>query len=90
MGWLKQALTGADNSTVAIGRLISMMITMTLLMTLPLVAVATIYSKSMTVDQWRELLEALGIYVPLVVGAMTALIRITNPTEPQQKDGPNG
>jgi hypothetical protein len=31
---------------------------------------------------WHELLEALGIYVPLVTAAITGLIRITNPTEP--------
>ena len=87
MGWLKQSLTGPDNRTVAIGRVISYAITVVLLLCIPVTAVATVIIAMVKVDDWRQLLEALGIYVPLIVGAITALIRITNPTEPPPDNG---
>lgn len=86
--WLRQALTGRDNRTVAIGRLIGFVIALVLLVVLPIWAAGAIESatddkgRTAQAGVWHELLEALGIYVPLVTAAITGLIRITNPTEP--------
>jgi len=85
MGWLKQALTGADNQTLAIGRLIGATLALVLLLAFPLVAVATVIAGKCDVAVWRQLFEALGIYVPLVVGAITGLVWGTNPTEPKPR-----
>jgi len=83
MGWLKQALTGADNQTVAIGRLIGFAIALVLLIGLPVTAAATIILGMVKVDTWAALMTALQIYVPLVVGAVGGLIWGTNSTEPR-------
>jgi hypothetical protein len=82
MGWLKQALTGADNETVAIGRLIGFAIALVLLIGLPVTAAATIIVGIVKVDTWAALMTALQLYVPLVVGAIGGLIWGTNSTEP--------
>jgi tetrahydromethanopterin S-methyltransferase subunit F len=90
MGWLKQALTGADNATVAIGRLIGMAVSVVLLILLPIVAMITTLFNAVPVDRWAALLTALQLYVPLIVGGITGLIWGTNPTEPKPKDRDNG
>lgn len=83
MGWLKDMLTGQDNRTIAIGRLLGSIVAALLLLALPSVAVITVLAGISTVETWRELLGALGLYVPLIVGAITGLIWGTNPTEPK-------
>jgi hypothetical protein len=82
MGWLKQALTGADNETVAIGRLIGFAIAMVLLIGLPVTAAASVLL-GMVPDKWATLLSALQVYVPLIVAAVGGLIWGTNGTEPK-------
>ena len=92
MAWLKQALTGADNRTVAIGRLIGLAIAVVLLILLPVAAAATVMTNVVPVDRWAALMTALQLYVPLIVGGITGLIWGTNPTEPkpgQITDGGN-
>jgi hypothetical protein len=87
MDWLKQALTGADNQTVAIGRLIGFSIALVLLIGLPVTAAATIILGMVNVDTWAALMTALQIYVPLLIGAVGGLIWGTNGTEPRPRPG---
>lgn len=88
MGWLNAALTGADNRTVAIGRLIGLAIACVLLIALPVVAAATIIAGAVPVASWAALMAALQLYVPMIVGAIGGLIWGTNSTEP--KPAPKG
>lgn len=94
--WLRQALTGADNRTIAIGRLIGFAIAIVLLLVLPIWAAWAIdlakdaEARRDQSGSWHELFEALGIYVPLVTGSITAIIRITNSTEPTADQSDNG
>jgi hypothetical protein len=91
MGWLNQALTGADNETVAIGRLIGFAIALVLLIGLPVTASATIILGVVKVETWAAFMTALQLYVPLVVGAVGGLIWGTNSTEPNaHRDGNGG
>jgi len=83
MGWLKQALTGADNQTVAIGRLIGFAIALVLLIGLPVTAAATIIAGVVPVETWAAFMTALQVYVPLIVAAIGGLVWGTNSTEPQ-------
>lgn len=90
MGWLKQALTGPDNQTVAIGRLVGLVITVVLLVGLPVAAAATVINGKVVVADWTTLLTALALYVPAIVGAVTGMIWGTNYTEPKAKDDNHG
>ena len=82
MGWMKQALTGADNRTVAIGRLIGLAIALVLLIGLPVTAAATIIIGIVKVDVWAAFMAALQVYTPLIVAAIGGLVWGTNSTEP--------
>lgn len=87
MGWLRQALTGADNRTVAIGRLVGMAIAVVLLIGLPVIAAISIIQKLVDVGAWSQLLASLTVYVPAITLAIGGLIYGTNSTEPKAKDG---
>jgi len=82
MDWLRQALTGADNQTVAIGRLIGFAIAIVLLICLPVTAAGAVLL-GMVPDPWASLMAALQVYVPLIVAAIGGLIWGTNSTEPK-------
>ncbi|KUR80743.1 hypothetical protein [Novosphingobium sp. FSW06-99] len=90
MGWLKQALTGADNQTIAIGRLIGFSIALVLLIGLPVTAAATIIAGIVEVETWATFMTALQVYVPLVVAAIGGLVWGTNSTEPRPRDDRDG
>jgi len=64
MNWLKQALTGADNQTVAIGRLVGMAVAIALLIVLPLTAAATVIHGAVPVEAWQTLLSAGHLCAP--------------------------
>jgi Na+-transporting NADH:ubiquinone oxidoreductase subunit NqrE len=87
MNWLQQALTGADNATIAIGRLLGAVIALVLLIALPVAAAVTLICGLVGVGVWRDLFEALGLYVPLVVTAIAGLIWGTAKTEPAAGGG---
>ena len=88
MHWLKQALTGPDNETMAIGRLIGMAIAIVLMIGLPVSAAGTVVLKLASVDTWATLFTALQLYVPAVALSIGGLIFGTNPTEPKPRDPP--
>jgi len=83
MGWMMQALTGADNRTVAIGRLIGFAIALVLLIGLPITAAATIIAGLVKVEVWAAFMAALQVYTPLVVAAIGGLVWGTSSTEPR-------
>lgn len=84
--WFHQVLTGPDNRTVAIGRVIGVVLAMALLLVVPLVAVATTACGITAAATWSTLLAALALYVPGVTIAITGMIWGTNPTEPKPQD----
>ncbi len=86
MGWLRQALSGPDNCTIAIGRLIGMAIAIVLLIGVPVAAAATIITGKVLVVTWTTFFPVLGGYVIMVTGAIGALIWGTNGTEPKPTD----
>ena len=84
MDWLKQSITGPDNETVAIGRLIGMVIAFVLIMVFPTIAVITAMFGLVKVEVWASLFFILQTYVPLIVASVGFLVWGTNGTEPKQ------
>ena len=82
MSWLRQVLTGPDNQTVAIGRLVGLAVAVVLLIGLPVTAAGTVIAGKVEVAVWRALFDALGLYVPPLLVALGAFIWGTNKTEP--------
>jgi hypothetical protein len=92
VGWLKETITGPDNQTVAIGRLIGMVVVFVLILVFPTLAVITATLGLVKVEIWSGLFFILQTYIPLIVASVGFLVWGTNGTEPKQspKEPDNG
>jgi uncharacterized membrane protein len=92
MGWLREVITGPDNQTVAIGRLIGMAVAVVLILVFPTLAVITAALGLVKIETWSGLLFILQTYIPLIVASVGFLVWGTNGTEPKQssKEADNG
>ncbi|HUO23657.1 MAG TPA: hypothetical protein VMU59_14165 [Caulobacteraceae bacterium] len=81
-GWCVLLLSGADNATPAIGRVLGALVCVHLLVILPAVIVGALVLQKAAWATWAGLLAALTAYAPAMIAAIAGLIRWTNPTEP--------
>lgn len=81
--WWTLLLSGADNRTPAIGRVLAALLFLNLLCALPAVIVGVLLARHEAWPTWSALLLALTAYAPAMVGSITVLIRATNATEPR-------
>lgn len=82
-GWWSKLLSGSDNTTPAIGRVLGALLFVNLLTILPAVVVGVLLTQGVRWDVWSAVFMALVAYVPSIVGSITVLIRVTNSTEPK-------
>ena len=80
--WFTKLISGADNTTPAIGRVLGAVLFINLLTILPAIVVGVLFAQGVKWDVWSSVFTALVLYVPAVVGSITVLIRVTHPTEP--------
>lgn len=82
MGWLKQALTGADNQTVAIGRYIGIVL-LGMIVAAPVVELITVICKMLAIDDWGKMFAQWQVFVPVLIFTATGVIAGTAFTEPK-------
>ncbi len=88
--WWTLLMSGADNRTPAIGRVLGALLFAVLLLMLPAVIVGVLLLRGVDWPIWAALLSSLIPYVPAMVGTIAGLIRWTHPTEPPGPSGPPG
>jgi hypothetical protein len=76
-------MTGADNQTIAIGRVLGIVVATLFLVGLPLAAVATIGLGWVAVDAWQVIFRELTTYEPAVTLSIAGLIGLTAFSEPK-------
>jgi hypothetical protein len=76
-------ISGADNRTPAIGRLLGAILFVNLLLVIPGVIVAALWARRVEPQTWFSLLGSLGAYVPLCAAAVGGIVAGTNFTEPK-------
>jgi hypothetical protein len=86
--WIKQVLTGADNSTLAIGRVVALILCGPWAIYVPLRAVWSVATGATPASEWATLLPALSLFLVAVIGALGALIAGTAFTEPRAGRAP--
>ena len=89
MNCLTQLLTGANNETLSIGRVLGIIIAIVFLTVLPTIAVITISFNWMTGDEWHMIFSELTTYEPAVALSVAGMIGITAFSEPKQTDKDN-
>ncbi len=88
--WLRGMLSGADNVSPAIARVLSFVVVLAvlvfLIIGLPAVVTWSMWLQKVAPTQWFALLSSLGTYVPVILLALatfaTGFIRLTAQTEP--------
>lgn len=82
MTFWKQILTGADNQTIAIGRVIGIVL-LALVVLAPVVELLTVAFRRLTIEQWGAMLAQWQAFMPLMVAAAGGVIWGTSFTEPK-------
>lgn len=80
-------ITGADNQTIAIGRVLGLIVFVVFLVGVPITAMLTLARHLVTSDDWAKILSSLQTYVPGVIVSIGMLIGITAFSEPKPGDG---
>ena len=81
--FLTKLMSGADNTSPAIGRYLGALLFINFLTLIPAVVVGALLLQKSDWSVWAALFTSLTLYIPSVVGSIAALIRITNSTEPR-------
>ena len=83
MNWLKQILTGADNATVSIGRVMGLIVFGVFIVAVPIAAVVTLAKGLIAGDDWSKVFASLEVYIPAILLSVGGLIGLTAPSEPK-------
>jgi hypothetical protein len=86
MGWVNQIITGADNQTVAIGRVLGIIVAVLFLVFLPSAAVVSIGLGWISADSWQVIFTQLTTYEPAIALSIAGLIGLTAFSEPKGAD----
>lgn len=83
MTWWRQIITGADNETVAIGRVMGLIVFALFIIGLPVAAVVTLAKGLVAGDEWGKIMASLQVYVPAILLSVGGLIGLTAKTDPK-------
>jgi cytochrome c biogenesis protein CcdA len=81
--WLRLLVSGADNASPAIGRVLALIFAAVLGLGVPVAILGHLFSHGADASVLFSFLTSVGPYEVLLVGVLTALIFGTNPTEPK-------
>ena len=79
---IHDCLTGPDGETYAIGRVGAALLIFVGLLGPSILAGILLFTVEPTLEQWNGFLNALTAYLPALIAGVTALVRLTNATEP--------
>lgn len=83
MNWFRDIITGKDNQTVAIGRLMGLIVFTLFIVGLPCAAVLTLAKGLVNGDDWTKIMTSLQVYVPAILLSVGGLIGLTMGSEPK-------
>ncbi len=82
--WLTQLLSGTDNRTPAIGRVLALIVVAVFLIAAPSAALGAQLAKGFDLTAWLALFGAFATYVPTIAMSAGGLIAGTHFTEPKK------
>lgn len=91
-GWMRNIITGPDNETVALGRVMGIIVFVLFIIALPLVSVIVIAKGVTPASEWGVVYDKLPTYLSMILLSIGGLVGLTafgepkGPPPPQQKD----
>jgi hypothetical protein len=87
--WWRHVITGQDNTTVSIGRVMGLIVFALFAVLLPLAAIISLIKSWVPASEWGLLFDKLPTYLLAVCAAVASLIGLTGFTEPKpRRDDP--
>lgn len=83
MKWLTDILTGPNNTTLAIGRVLGAFLFIGAVAWFPALVTCVLFLQKVEPAVWFAFMDKLMVYVPAMAVAAWALITGTNATEPK-------
>jgi len=83
MNWFRDIVTGKDNQTVAVGRVMGLIVFGLFIVALPCAAVLTLAKGLVNGDDWTKIMGSLQVYVPAILLSVGGLIGLTMGSEPK-------
>lgn len=81
--WWRHLITGPDNATVSIGRVLGLIVFALFVVALPIAAMLTTFEQWVPAAEWGVLFDKLTVYLPAVILALAGLIGGTAFAEPR-------
>ena len=89
MKWFRDVLTGANNETVAVGRLIGVVLLVLVVLT-PVVELLTVAYDKLEIDEWAKMLAQWQVFMPIMIATAGGIIAGTAFTEPKPRNEDKG
>ena len=83
LNWLKHLLTGADNETIAIGRVLGLSVFILFLVIGPTVGYMAVRTGQMAAQDFGMFLDKMPNYVTMIALSSAGLIGLTSMSEPK-------
>ena len=83
MSWWRNIITGPDNTTVSIGRVLGIIVFILFVMIVPSLAVITVLKGIVGATDWTAILASMQVYIPAVILSVGGLIGLTAPSDPK-------
>ena len=81
--WWRQIITGPDNATVSIGRVLGLIVFAVFILGIPVFAVVTLANGKIAADAWASMLDKLQVYIPAIILSIGGLIGLAGATDPK-------
>ena len=81
--WWRQIITGPDNCTVSIGRILGLIVFTLFVIGMPSVAIITVWRGIISASDWSSLFDKLQVYVPALILSVGGLIGLTSGSDPK-------
>jgi ABC-type transport system involved in multi-copper enzyme maturation permease subunit len=89
--WWRHIITGPDNTTVSIGRVLGLIVFALFVVGLPIASMITTFKGVVPTAEWGVLYDKLTVYLPAVLLSIAGMVGFTVSSEPRGRrtDGEN-
>jgi hypothetical protein len=81
--WWQNIITGPDNVTVSIGRVMGIVVFAVFILAVPIFAIVSLKTGVITATDWGLIFDKLQVYLPAIILSVGGLIGLTYTSDPR-------
>jgi ABC-type transport system involved in multi-copper enzyme maturation permease subunit len=82
MTWWRHIITGPDNATVSIGRVLGLIVFALFVIVVPVAAMLSLIKGWVPASEWGLLFDKLTVYLPALLLSIAGMVGFTAPSDP--------